>query len=839
MIKKLFFVGLILLSWMAVYAAPATPKPINYNLPDGSKITLRLHGDEWVNWYSTSDGYSVLFNGEGFPEYAIKDSFGDMKPSGVRANSANQRSSAERRYLSKQAPHLRYSSSQIQAMRKIQDFRNETMKSFKSQRKAIDTVRAPLVLVDFPEKPFSKTKADFEMLCNQKNYTANGAVGSVHDYFSATSSGKLVFLVDVFGPYTLSKTIANYDYESGGNPVAMALEAIDSVDVECDFSKYDRDANNIVDMLYIVFAGYDQASGALAGEAIWAHAGKIDTEPLHDGKKINMYACSGELRETSGTDISHIGIICHEMSHVFGLPDLYDTDDFGNGGMAVDPDQWDIMAYGSWNDGGRTPALHSAWCRAELGWMEVAVLENPADIVLKNPLEKAIAYRINTETPNEYFLLENRQKQDWDAYIPGGGLLIYHVDENNVGWTGNSVNSNPLRRGLYVKQANCSATNGCAENRETDPFPQGTKNSFTDQTIPNAKSWANVNTNKPVTEIYQDTEQGTVSFKFKGGDTTVPDAKLSAFVALPDFIHGEGKHDVEVKLESLGATMTSATLEWSINGVEQTSCEWTGELNRGEHAVVKLGTVDFTAGEYEITVLVSLSEEINTVNNRLVKSLRVTQPFLVEDFSRASSNWAFINGSETNKWMINTGVSGDTNTFVCISNNDSSNTYTTDAQSAVHILKDIAFPKSIADFELFFDFKGMGETFEGSFRDYMEVRLVPTNILPQAGYALSAGDLLGQYNNRNEWQTQVQSISSDYAGKTMRLVFSWYNDANDGEQTPAAIDNVAITYTPDTMPNRVLPSVDNGQLVIYPNPVINGQLTISFAELASSVDNGH
>jgi M6 family metalloprotease-like protein len=54
------------------------------------------------------------------------------------------------------------------------------------------------------------------------------------------------------------------------------------------------------------------------------------------------------------------------LSHVFGLPDFYDTD-YESQGQSLDTGAWDIMAEGSWNDQGRTPANHTAWSKNYLG----------------------------------------------------------------------------------------------------------------------------------------------------------------------------------------------------------------------------------------------------------------------------------------------------------------------------------------------------------------------------------------------------------------------------------------------------------------------------------------
>jgi hypothetical protein len=79
------------------------------------------------------------------------------------------------------------------------------------------------------------------------------------------------------------------------------------------------------------------------------------------------------------------------------------------------------------------------------------------------------------------------------------------------------VNATANNRRYYVKQANCAAVNGCSTNRGTDPWPQTNRTEFTDSSTPNSRSWAGVNTNKPITGIVHNITARTVSFLFMGG----------------------------------------------------------------------------------------------------------------------------------------------------------------------------------------------------------------------------------------------------------------------------------------------------------------------------------
>jgi len=145
---------------------------------------------------------------------------------------------------------------------------------------------------------------------------------------------------------------------------------------------------------------------------------------------------------------------------------------------------------------------------------------------MPNPTQAGVVYRINTNTPNEYFLLENRQRVDWDLHIPSSGMLIYHVDRTPGAlpfWANNEIQTRCNRRRLYIKQAGCAAQNGCNWARENDAWPRGNFNAFTDNSTPNARSWAGARTNKPVTNITHNSAARTISFEFMGGSMpTVP-----------------------------------------------------------------------------------------------------------------------------------------------------------------------------------------------------------------------------------------------------------------------------------------------------------------------------
>ncbi len=182
-----------------------------------------------------------------------------------------------------------------------------------------------------------------------------------------------------------------------------------------------------------------------------------------------------------------------------------------------------------------------------------------------------------------------------------------------------------------------------------------------------------------------------------------------------------------------------------------------------------------------------------------------------EDFDNADdiAEWTITNGTVTNKWyhgMIenNTMIDEDTPTdggAMYISNDGgTTNAYTTDdATSIAYFSTFIGFGEG-PDFKLTFDRKYIGESNGTSIYDYVRVYLMDVDAelsnttLPDASYAISSQ--LGSTENEEgiaSWVTEEIFIPNTYANTTKQLVFAWRNDGTQGNNPPAAIDNIAIT----------------------------------------------
>ena len=405
--------ALLVSAFHILSAVPAYPGKIRVTQPDGSVITIRLHGDEWFH-YATDENGQVVARG--------KDKFfrpAEMPSKAARTEAEEMRQSARR--MRAQAAQA----AQVSGM-------------------TMGTHRIPVILVEFQDTRFTidDPKAAFNSLLNEEGYSFNGATGSVHDFYAENSHGLYDPVFEVFGPYLLSKNSADYVHDAGG----ALKEACQALNSQIDFTRYDSNKDGYVDMALMYYAGHNAAETGLADELIWPHQSGVWNSPRLDGKYLGTYFCTSELKGT-GTTMCGIGTTTHEFAHSLGLPDFYDTD-YETNGEASGLYDYSTMCGGPYNNYSRTPPYFNAEELIMLGWMDgLTEIERQGSLTIK-PVQNRIAYKVPTSVDGEYFVLECRAKTGWDSYLPGSGLLVYHVDKSQrkitiieEDWSGNEFES--------------------------------------------------------------------------------------------------------------------------------------------------------------------------------------------------------------------------------------------------------------------------------------------------------------------------------------------------------------------------------------------------------------
>ena len=495
---KQILVGLFATACLAqtALAVPADPRPRKVRQADGSYITVVTRGDEFGHVTMTTDGYPLCLNeATGNYEYAAM-SAGTLAPSGIIATDVQSRSAKATEYLHRIDLASMLSTLDTKRLAKVNRMRTGARRAPASSgpRRAMlindyPTTGSPnalIILVQFSDMTFDCEDGDpkgyYENMFNQSGFKyKNGANGSVSDFFKSSSNGLFTPHFDIVGPVTLPKSYAYYGANttdaSGATGDRMdrlqefVKEACEAAAPEVDFSKYDNNGDGRVDNVYLYYAGFGEADSEYKN-SIWPHsfyysnfgAGSL----TFNGVTVDNYTCSQERNGNHPELPVGIGTFCHEFSHVLGLPDHYSTvyND------AFTPGEYDVMDTGPYNNNQNTPPTHSAYERAELGWLDYVKLDTKTDTISVLPdlkmSNKAYVVPVDGTDGREFFVLENRQQTGWDRYIPGHGMLMWHIDQDRSAWMANTVNNNVSHQRVDIVEADGKAT---SMSTSGDPFP--------------------------------------------------------------------------------------------------------------------------------------------------------------------------------------------------------------------------------------------------------------------------------------------------------------------------------------------------------------------------------
>ena len=339
---------------------------------------------------------------------------------------------------------------------------------------------------------------------------------SMWDYFDEVSKGALNIEGEVFGPYTLDGDAE--DYSSGSSFVRDSVEIADD-----DIYFPDFDA---------VMAIHSGPGGESSGDNndIWsAHwpSITINTDDEDEDGNDHVIRRISQVPEyqLSNGERNPLGVWCHEFGHELGLPDYYDTD-----GSSEGVGNWAVMAAGSWGNNGETPVYFSAYSRYWLGWDQPIIVEDDvSNLVIEPVSEGGKIYKLpipgNWTNSEEYFLLENRQQTRYDTYLPGEGLLIWHIDEDIMfsKWSSNTVNNDEDHKGMDLEEAdgNDDLDSGANRGDNGDPFRSG---SFSKDTYPNSLAYNGSESGWKIENIEVDGDNIILDISFLSKPHAVADA---------------------------------------------------------------------------------------------------------------------------------------------------------------------------------------------------------------------------------------------------------------------------------------------------------------------------
>ena len=211
-----------------------------------------------------------------------------------------------------------------------------------------------------------------------------------------------------------------------------------------------------------------------------------------------------ETQSQLGVSIGLTGTFALLFGSRFGLPALYNT---SNGTSVVG--KFGLLDIGSNNANGIAPAYPTAWTRIYAGWDSAATIHRSGQYQVQSPEtrgNKPTILKIPLSNA-EYYLVENRLRQtrassndsfivnfdtlfvqrnpqthvitsveEYDAGLPGDGLLIWHIDEKaiNTGLADNAINADASRLGVDIEEADGAQDIG----QSYGPFSGGVENGW-------------------------------------------------------------------------------------------------------------------------------------------------------------------------------------------------------------------------------------------------------------------------------------------------------------------------------------------------------------------------
>lgn len=490
--------------------------------PDGETLELRVFGDEYYGRTETLAGYTVVYNAaDGAYHYAeLSADAATLVPSAILAGAlppAGQvqhldlpRERIQEAVLANRAKYdgdrqLRWNQ-RVKAVQQVRAggngpaLRGPANDAAKIKAAPVSGEKKGLtILVQFPDDSrtnasdpvnFPAARSKIVRFCNEVGYSDDGNTGSVRDYFSDQSLGKLDYTQIVTQIITVPRARNYYNFSDypanrnlrGDASRVLITDAIRVLEAAgFDFTGLTTDDGDNAVATNVFFAGPD--SGVFAN-GLWPQQWSLAV-PMSVGTGSKPVLINNFQITNVPTSAPVIGTFCHENGHlILDYPDLYSLFPTGEGvgGHC-------LMGSGNYLNDGKTPSPLNAYFKDIVGWAKVTEI-SPAEFkTVSLPTRGNVAYRLrNPAVATESFMVENRGEGDkWAKHSDDKGIVIWHIDE--------TIDGN-LRGGAHyqvsVEQADGrnELENSLNRGDSSDYFDLA-KPRFNDGTNPGARWWNN------------------------------------------------------------------------------------------------------------------------------------------------------------------------------------------------------------------------------------------------------------------------------------------------------------------------------------------------------------
>ena len=627
--RRLIAFILVLLPIM-LFSAYVKDVPMELEQPDGTKVSLYASGDEFHHWFHDKEGYTITRDENGYYVYAQK-SGNDILPTKYLAGKTIP---AEKGLV----PNINIDASEWKAKRDEFYANNPRVEE---RTPTMGQLVNLVIFIKFQgESDFATDISFYDNMLNDPSPEAN----SVYNYYQEVSYNQLAVSGEFFPPLSPQNTIVAYEdshprgyYEaySTSNPIgyqggdqgdergyrehtllANAAEYVASMIPE-DLP-IDGDNDGYVDNVIYIVKGSPNNWASL----LWPHRWSLYyADAFIHGKQVWDFNFQIETHlNGSGTSV-----MCHELYHSLGAPDLYR---YNNEGDPVGV--WDLMASNT------NPPQHmnSYMKYYYTNWIpEIPKIEESGTYSLYPvSVDNNQVYKIQSWNYGEDIYLEYRRIDPlFESEIPNEGLLTYKI--NNM-YAGEGNAGGPPDE-VYIYRPYGSSDGG--GQIYSAPF-NSNNDHFGYNSIPPA---IGTNGNYSGVDIYDIVvEQDSITFK-----VDVSNIYLTSLINGESLISG-GENNISWIRKN---TVTNIILEYSVdNGtnwveiaqVNANTGSYNWEIPQINSDTVLLKVTELETGKYDI-----INQPLTVISNLEIPQLVYPEDNATEVATNPSLSWTAIMGA--------------------------------------------------------------------------------------------------------------------------------------------------------------------------------------------------